>query len=217
VARPRYRSDGLLTRRTARRLTSPYTSILSDIVRGAWDDWTEVGKLAPGVRMRNRRLGRAVNLWEYMMSEAADALSGVGGCEIEKESQQTVLTFGDGELRVTFNKINPKRLRKPRSGRQLAIFRQDDVRSQVLPGMPRATWAKCGYVLDSTETKIERVVLACFRSGDPAWVIDLAERAARVAAPSATVVVPLASSAVPMPKIASAVPQAAPEGQTGTT
>ncbi len=217
MAHLRYRSDGLLAKRTARRMTTPYAPLMSDVVRAGWNEWTQLGVRAPATRMKIRRLGRAVDVCDFMTFEALKAFGGVGGCEITRESNQTVLTFGDGELRVSFNKIDPGRLPKPRSGRQLRIFYQDDVRAPVMPGMPQVTWARCGYVLDPTETGIDRVVLVCFQRGVPAWVIDLPERAAKVTALSATSVVPLATRALPAPKIASAAPQTAEEGQTGSS
>ncbi len=217
MAHPRHRPDGLLTRRTARRLTRPYALVLSDAVAQAWGTWTLLGQLAPEVRMQIRPLGRAVDLWEFMTSEASRRFEKIKGCEIDRESNQTVLTFGGGDLRVTFNKIDPKRIPKPRTARQLKIFYQEDARVPVIPGMPRVTWAKCGYLLDRTETQIQRIVLACYQDGDTAWAIDLPTRAVRPAIQRASSVVPLATSVVPGPRITSATPKAAPGGQTGTT
>ncbi|WP_322770021.1 hypothetical protein [Frankia sp. Cr1] len=204
MEQPRHRIDGLLSRRTARRVIRPHALLMADVVYAAWDTWVDFGQKAPDVRMKLRSLGRAVDVYEFMGFEIANRFDKVRGCEVTNEDGQTVLTFGGGELKASFNKIDLGGVSKPTTARQLRIFSQADLQEEVLPSMPRVTWARCGYVLDPTETQIARAVLHCTIDGKTAWTIDLPSRAVKPITPPAPLPTPLVMPIVPLPKIASA-------------
>ena len=155
MARARYTSEGILTRRAARRILRPYAGLLASVIFDAWETWNVLGAAAPLVRMQLGRTARAMNVSDFMKDQIVHRFDGsVKGCSVVMEYGRPVLTFADGDLKIRVGKIDLANIPSPRSERQLRIWKQADATSTMLERMPSGTWAKCGYALDRSETRV---------------------------------------------------------------
>jgi hypothetical protein len=204
VAQPRYTRDGVLTRHAARRILRPYTKLLGITVFDAWQTWNQLGEAAPAIRLQMGRAARAMNVSDFINDEIRRRFAKVGGCAVTTEYGRHVLSFAGGDLKLRLGKVDLAAVAPPRNERQLRIWSQADATAVVLPGMPSGTWAKCGYLLDLTETCLAGLYVVCDMNGAHAWVLDLPMPLSRPTAASQTT--PLQTSTVPPAKIASASP-----------
>lgn len=196
----RYTAHGVLTRRTARRILKPYAKLLATVINEAWTTWNRFGASAPDVRMQLGRSSRAFNISDFIKEAIVRRFRDVRGCEVVMEYGRPVLVLGGGDLKLRLGKINPDAVPRPQSERQWGIWRQDEAMACTLPGMPSATWAKCGYVLDDTETGLASISVTCDVEGTQVWILHLPIPMSRVDG----TVTPLASSTVPPARISSA-------------
>lgn len=196
----RYTADGVLTRQAARRIVRPHAKLLATVINESWMTWSAMGIAQPDVRAKIGASARAFNVADFIKHEAAWRFKEVGGCTLTMPYSRPVLTLGGGDLLLKFGKISLEPGIKPRTARQLEIFNQDAAASSRLPDTPSATWAKCGYLLDPTETTLVSVTVTCEQEGVRLWQLHLP-----VSAPKAMrSVTPMVSSSVPPARISSA-------------
>jgi hypothetical protein len=200
LSRGRYTEDGVLARRAARSILRPYSKLLSTTISEAWATWNALGAAAPAARAQLGRLARAINLCDFIGTEVSKRFKTVHGCDVVWEFERPVLVFADGELRVRLGKSDLDAVRDPQNDRQLRMWGQADALAGRLPGMPSSTWAKCGYVLNSTETALARILVTCHLRSELQWKIDLLASASATTQAAA----PIASAVVPPATIASA-------------
>lgn len=200
MARDRYTREGILTRQAARRILRPYAKLLGTIVYEAWGTWNQLGTDAPGVRVQMGRMARAITVNDFIQDQIRRRFAEVGGCKATIEYGRHVLVFAGGDLKLRLGKVDLGAVLPPRNERQLSIWCQSDAIASVLPGMPSGTWAKCGYVLDATETSLTGLHVVCDMNGSHEWVLDLPMP---LATPAVAVPTPLTTSTVPPAKITS--------------
>jgi len=201
VGRARYTREGILTRRAARRIQRPYAGRLASVIFEAWETWNALGTAAPAVRMKLGRTARAMNVSDFIKVQIIDHFNSVKGCSVVMEYGRPVLTFAGGDLKIHLGKIDLSRISPPRNDRQLRIWTQADATSPALDEMPSGTWAKCGYVLDSSETSVRGIHVVCNMDGAQKWVLDFPVPLPR---PSTAGSTPLATSEITPAKIVSA-------------
>lgn len=201
MARSRYTHEGILTRQVARRILRPYKKLLGTVMYEAWATWNQLGHAAPGARVQMGRTARAMTVNDFIQDEVRRRFATVGGCTVTSEYGRYVLAFAGGDLKLRLGKVELGPVAPPRNDRQLRIWTQSDAIAPVLPGMPSGTWAKCGYVLDATETYLAGLHVVCDMNGSHEWVLGLPMPQAK---PTTTTLVPLTTSTVPPAKIASA-------------
>ncbi|MDX3188620.1 hypothetical protein PV458_09475 [Streptomyces sp. MN03-5084-2B] len=199
VPRARRTRDGILTRRTARRILRPYLKLLATVVFDAWETWNQLGAAAPSVRVQLGRGARAMTVSDFIKDQIVHKFTSVGGCEVVFEYGRPVLAFAGGDLKLRLGKIDLGVVPYPRNERQLRIWSQEDAVAHTLPAMPSGTWARCGYVLDATETAVAGIHVLCDMNGAHEWNIDLP-----VPLRAGTTVTPLTTPVVQPAKIASA-------------
>lgn len=203
MAHARRTQDGILARRVARRVLRPYLKLLAIVIAEAWATWNQLGAAAPGVRMQLGRGARAIAVSDFIKDQIARRFERVGGCEVVFEYGRPVLVFASGDLKLRLGKVEPGIVPAPRNERQMRIWGQEDAALFTLPGMPSGTWARCGYVLDSTETAVESIQVLCEMNGEHKWDIAVPVPWSVTKNPT-----PLTTTVVPPAKIASAIPQA---------
>jgi hypothetical protein len=200
LSQGRYTADGVLARRAASRILRPYSKLLSITISEAWGTWHAFGADAPAARAQLGRMARAMNLSDFIRTQVSARFKTVRGCDVTWAYDRPVLVFAGGDLRVRLGKSDLDAVRSPQNGRQLSIWGQEDALAGRLPGGTSGTWAKCGYVLDPTETALARIVVTCHLEEELQWAIDLAASTSATAQAAA----PMASSLVPPATIASA-------------
>lgn len=203
LQRPRYTNEGLLTRRAARRVLRPYAVLLSRVISDAWDTWHQLGAEAPAARMKMGRSARAITLADFIKDAVESRFARVRGCSVQMEYGRPVLVLASGDLRLRLGKIDLDQVPYPRNDRQLMIWSQAEAVANKLPFAPSGTWAKCGYVLDETETRVTTIVVKCDLDGALKWTLALpVPTASRLGTGTA----PLVTPSVPSARIASASP-----------
>lgn len=217
MARTRYLPSGVLAKPAAARILRRYQGLLAQSVLHAWDQWSAIGAAAPAARSEMSRSTRASAMNNFMCSEADRLFSPLRNVSVQEDSGQKVFTFANGDLRLTFHKVALTSVPAPQSDRQLDIWSQESATGSItgnrpIPGTGSGTWVECGYVLDSTETRITDIVVRCSTEGTVDWVIDIpmaARRRASSTVAAAVAPAPLVAPAAPAPMIASAKPAAA--------
>lgn len=217
MARTRYLPSGVLAKPAAARILRRYEGLLARCVLHAWDQWSAIGAAAPAARAEMDRGTRASALNNFMCREADRLFSALRNVGVYEEYGQKVFIFASGDLRLTFHKVALTAVPTPQSDRQLDIWSQDDATgsrsgNRPIPGTGSGTWVECGYVLDSTETRITDIVVRCSTEGTVDWVIDIPMSVRRPTSSTATAAAApaaLVAPAAPAPMIASAKPAAA--------
>jgi len=153
--------------------------------------------------MQMGRTARAMNVSDFINGQISRRFAKVGGCAVTTEYGRHMLAFAGGDLKLRLGKVELAAVAPPRNERQLRIWSQADATASILPGMPSGTWAKCGYVLDTTETYLSGIHVVCDVNGTHEWVLDLPIPLPQPAVAAPT---PLVTSSVPPAKIASATP-----------
>jgi hypothetical protein len=177
--------------------------LLGAVVYEAWGTWNDLGTAAPGARVQIGRIARAITVNDFIQDQIRRRFVKVGGCMVTTEYGRHVLAFAGGDLKLRLGKVDLGVVSPPRNERQLSIWSQSDAIAPVLPGMPSGTWAKCGYVLDATETFLAGLHVVCDMNGSHEWVLNLPMP---VAKPTVTAPTPMTTSTVPPAKIASSTP-----------
>jgi hypothetical protein len=113
-----------------------------------------------------------MNLSDFIKEQIVSRFRSVKGCSVVMEYGRPILTFAGGDLKIRLGKIDFANIPSPRNERQLRIWTQADATSPTLDEMPSGTWAKCGYVLDSTETRMAGIHVVCDMNGSQKWKLD---------------------------------------------
>jgi hypothetical protein len=154
----------ILDQVAAERAIEPFKQDFVHIFQSAWSDWRE-SALAP--QMQDKRV-RANNVWNQLVSHAKrrfDAKDGI--CVATKKPWVGVLIGGNIFIRM--KKANQKLLSRNYPTRSALAF-VDQTQDMFGAGIARVEMV---YLLDESETEIERIVLVQRHKKSVAWMIDL--------------------------------------------
>jgi hypothetical protein len=161
-----------LSRRVAESIVAPHFATLAQVLTSAWDAYqiarqkagTQVSQIGPSAR------GMVVA--DLMREPVARLFSTVAHAQVDTRFGRPWVNLAGGMVQIRFKKLN----------QALGICRTDNERQArlafhlgdpALPGMPEATILTAGYVLDPSETKIERLVLVCHMGDRLCYSFDL--------------------------------------------
>jgi hypothetical protein len=175
MTKPRYLPSGVLSRQAARRVLRPYQGLLGRVVMHAWDGWETLGRTAPAVRAETGNLTRASVMSDLMTREALRLFKPIRSVDVNEPYGRAALWFGQGDLILSFHKIELDSIPDPRTDRQFALWSQEAARTEspLLPGFGTGTRADVGYLLNETGTRITQIVVRCATDGVTDWIIEL--------------------------------------------
>ena len=177
-----------MPRRRARRVVRRYEGLLAQVLADAWADWQEIGNHAPVQRGRLGRGARAFDVSDFISHHAKTRFARIGGVTVVSEYGRPLLVLADGLIKIRFKKLDYKfAVSTSKTQRQQMLALQG--LQPTLPGMGKPTLLTVGYVLNSAETAIAKIVVVCHLKQDVKYVIDL-PTPHRAAAP----VVPIAAA-----------------------
>ncbi len=156
-------------------MLKPFFSDLSEAVHRAWADWL-VSNVAAG--MQHKRV-RADNIWNQFLVHCKSRLDGHPDVRFETVNGMVVLIFHN-RLLVRFKKGNGRFLSSNIPTQSALEFH--DCTVDMFGGVGRL---ECVYVLDKTETQIERIVIVQRHKNQILWVLPVD---AEEAAPENTVI-----------------------------
>lgn len=180
VERP---GDDLISKEEAESLFSPYVVEIADCLLSGWEAWEAIRRTPEG-----RTLGKSARariVWDHATARAEylfDTMDHVG-----KGRRHGLLILDFTRALLRFKKLDSRlQTRGIPTGQQVLFANQHQMGApDQLLLWPRAPMVVAGYVLDSTESSIKRLVLVLVRRGEVLWDIEV---------PSARVV-----EMVPMP------------------
>jgi hypothetical protein len=153
----------ILDQSSAARAIEPFISDFVHIVQTAWSDW-RTGVVAP--QMQHKRV-RANVVWNQLISHAKRRFDGRDGIRVETLTPWDGVLIGDS-IFVRMKKADQKLLSRNYPTKSALAF--VDQTRDLFGGIARLELV---YLLDDSETEIERIVLVQRHKSSVAWMIDL--------------------------------------------
>jgi hypothetical protein len=154
----------ILAQAAAERALEPFKTDFVHIFQSAWEDWRK-SPLAP--QMQDKRV-RANNVWNQLVSHAKRRFDARDGICVETKKPWVGVLIG-GNIFVRMKKANQKLLSRNYPTRSALAF-VDQTQDIFGEGIARVEMV---YLLDDSETEIERIVLVQRHKKSVAWMIDL--------------------------------------------
>lgn len=172
-----------LPRRRARRILGRFEGLLAGAVFDAWEDWQVMGQLAPIQRGMLKASSRAFDLSDFIGEHVQRRFAGVSAATVTMKYQRPLVGLADGLVQVRFKKLSPKlAVSFSATTRQVRLALHQD--EPALPGLPSPTVITVGYVLDDTETNLQKIVAVCHVGKRVEYVVPLAMPVQANAAPT---------------------------------
>jgi hypothetical protein len=153
----------ILDQSSAARAIEPFTADFVHIVQSAWSDWRS-GVVAP--QMQHKRV-RANVVWNQLIAHAKRRFDGRTGIRVETLTPWDGVLIGD-DIFVRMKKADQKLLSRNYPTQSALAF--VDQTQDLFGGIARLELV---YLLDDSETVIERIVLVQRHKKSVAWMIDL--------------------------------------------
>lgn len=153
----------LITREEAEIKVSPYFNDLEKIVHSAWGDWLN-SELSS--QMQHKRV-RANYVWNQLIAHAKRQFYGQNQVHVETYANWDGILF-DGNIFVRMKKAS-KNLYSSNYPTQAALAFHDQIQD-IFGGVARLELV---YVLNQSETEIERITLIQRNNSNVGWMIDL--------------------------------------------
>jgi hypothetical protein len=152
-----------ISREQAEAKIQPYFGDLEKIVRLAWSDWLKCD-LAP--QMQHKRV-RANYIWNQLIAHAKRQFHDQSEVHVENYANLDGILF-DGNIFVRMKKASNK-LYSSNYPTQAALAFHDQIQD-IFGGVARLELV---YVLNQSETNIERITLIQRHNKNIGWMIDL--------------------------------------------
>jgi hypothetical protein len=175
----------IVSKSFAESAIQPYLADLTHIVQSAWTDWRN-NELAS--MMQDKRL-RADVVSNQMIVHARRRFEGSEDVRVDKFAQSRGLLVGK-DIYVRFKKADHKLLSRNFPTPAARAFR-DQTQDEMFGGIIRLELV---YVLDDSETEVERIALIQRHINSIVWVLDLAGEA-----PMRQNLIPFAPAPTPTP------------------
>lgn len=153
-----------ITKDEAERIIQPHFHRFCRIVQSAWEDWMK-GEIAP--QMQHKRV-RANNVWNQMVSHAKRQFDEIKGISIEPLNKCDGILINDN-IFIRMKKGNNKLLSR-NYPTQASLDFHDQNNDDLFGGIARLELL---YILNDSETQVERVVLIQRHKSSIVWSIDL--------------------------------------------
>lgn len=167
----------VITQAVAAELLQPFADDLVKVVHDAWADWL-TNPIAPN--MQNKRV-RADVVWNQMITHAKGRLDGYSGVRVKSMAPWDGVMIAD-KIFVRLKKADDRLFSRNYPTQSAMAFVDQD--QDLFEGIARADLV---YVLDASETEIERVAVVQRDKNRIAWVVDLMGEA------------PMAQEVIPFP------------------
>lgn len=154
----------ILDQAAAERAIEPFKHDFIHIFQTAWKDWRE-SAIAP--QMQDKRV-RANNVWNQLLSHAKRRFDGKEGIRVETKKPWTGVLL-DGSIFIRMKLANQKLLSRNYPTKSALAF-VDQNQELFGEGISRAELV---YLLDESETEIERIVLLQRHKKSVVWMIDI--------------------------------------------
>lgn len=152
-----------ITREQAEIKVGPYFNDLEKIVHSAWGDWLN-SELSS--QMQHKRV-RANYVWNQLIAHAKRQFYGQNQVHVETYANWDGILF-DGNIFVRMKKAS-KNLYSSNYPTQAALAFHDQIQD-IFGGVARLELV---YVLNQSETEIERITLIQRNNSNVGWMIDL--------------------------------------------
>jgi hypothetical protein len=153
----------LITQAAAEAAVRPHFDDLVHVVQAAWKDWREASIAS---QMQHKRV-RANYVWNQLIAHAKRRFDGHAVVRVETISRWDGLLVGDA-IFIRMKKANRDLLSRNYPTQSALAFL--DQTQDLFGGVARLELV---YLLDDSETSIERIVLMQRHRNSVAWMIDL--------------------------------------------
>jgi hypothetical protein len=153
----------IINQAAAELAVRPFVPDFIHIVQSAWSDWLE-GTIA--AQMQHKRV-RANIVWNQLIAHAKRRFDGRSGICVKTLAPWDGVLIGDG-IFVRMKKADQKLLSRNYPTQSALAF--VDQTQDLFGGIARLELV---YLLDDSETSIERIVLVQRHKNSVAWLIDL--------------------------------------------
>lgn len=154
----------ILDQAVAERAIEPFKQDFIHIFQTAWKDWRE-SAIAP--QMQDKRV-RANNVWNQLLSHAKRRFDGKEGIRVETKKPWIGVLI-DERIFIRMKLANQKLLSRNYPTKSALAF-VDQEQELFGGGISRAELV---YLLDESETEIERIVLVQRHKDAIVWMIDV--------------------------------------------
>ena len=154
----------ILDQDVAERAIQPFKQDFIHIFQTAWNDWRE-SAIAP--QMQDKRV-RANNVWNQLLSHAKRRFDGRDGVRVETKKPWIGVLI-DENIFIRMKLANQKLLSRNYPTKSALAF-VDQEQELFGEGVCRAELV---YLLDESETEIERIVLVQRHKKSIVWMIDV--------------------------------------------
>ena len=153
----------ILDQSSAERAIEPFFPDFVHIVQSAWSDW-RIGGIAP--QMQHKRV-RANIVWNQLITHAKRRFDGRAGVRVDVLAPWDGVVIGN-DIFIRMKKADQKLLSRNYPTKSALAF--VDQSQDLFGGIARLELV---YLLDDSETAIERIVLIQRHKKSIAWMIDL--------------------------------------------
>ena len=160
----------LISRTDAEAVLAPWTPLLRDTLKEAWDYVQTLLDGEPSARLSFDRATRASMVYDRFVVLLEQRLFGQQGVQVTRRGKMLLVLIG-GRIRLRFKRLDGQlRSKNIPTAQQCGLYHQ-----MTIPGLEdRATNVTFGYVTDVTDRKLRGVYFACPVSWSKnAWVIPI--------------------------------------------
>ena len=149
-----------LSREEVEPIVAPHFEALSSVLLQAWESFATARRAAPEQLSQAGSSSRGMLVADLMREPAQRAFAGTAGVQVGERYRRPWVNFDGGNVQVRFRKMTPTLGVCP-SESERAISLGYHLGDPYLPDSREATVLTAGYVLDASETAIERLALVC--------------------------------------------------------
>jgi len=153
----------VISQTAAESAIRPFADDFVYVMQSAWSDWRE----GPYAAQMQRKSVRAMLVWNQMLTHAKRRLEGREGIRVETLAPWEGILLGN-DIFIRMKKADEKLLSRNYPTQSALAF--VDQTQDLFGGIARLELV---YLLDSSETHIERIVLVQRHKKAVAWMIDL--------------------------------------------
>lgn len=153
----------IITQAVAEQAITPFTEDLVHIVQTAWIDWRD----GPFAAQMQRKSVRAMMVWNQMITHAKRRFDGRDGIRVETFAPWEGILLGTNVF-IRMKKADEKLLSRNYPTRSALAF--IDQTQDMFGGIVRLELV---YLLDDSETSVDRIVLVQRHKKSVVWMIDL--------------------------------------------
>lgn len=149
-----------LSREQVEPIVAPHVEALSSVLIQAWEGFAAARRAAPQQLSQAGASARGMLVGDLMREPAQRAFAARAGVQVGERYRRPWVNLDGGNVQVRFRKLSPALGVCP-SESERAISLGYHLGDPYLPDSREATVLTAGYVLDASETAIERLALVC--------------------------------------------------------